>query len=424
MLKMKATLAKVENGQAHLEVEVDPAEVEAALGEAYQKVVRRVNIPGFRKGKAPRFVLERHVGRDALMREALDILLPHAFHHAVEDTRIEPVGEPHFDVEGVVEGAPLAFRVAVEVKPQVKLGDYRSISVPYEVPEIGEEEVDRFLADLQDRNARLVTIEDGEAAPGLFAWVSYDGTVAGRAVNSGGQAQLLDLSSADLLPGLGERLAGAKAGEEREVSLAYPENDERLDLAGKSADLKIRVHAVARKELPALDDELARSLGSGSVEELRLEAKNKLTQAVRERADEQTAARAVEALVAGAEVEAIPASMINRRMRSLFSEWMRQLKQMGMTPETYLAQLDVAAEAFEAQVRARAERELRTELVLEHLARQEGITASEEEVRQGLDKAGLTPSAAPMVSRSIAMAKAATFLGEIAKSPAALPQSS
>lgn len=424
MLKMKATLAKVENGQAHLDVEVEPSEVETALGQAYHKVVRKVNIPGFRKGKAPRFIVERHVGRDALVREALDDLLPHAFHHAVEETRIEPVGEPQFEVDRVEDGAPLAFRVAVDVKPQVKLGDYRSISIPHEIPEIGDEEVDRFLAEMQDRHARLVTIEGGEAAAGLFAWVSYEGTVAGRPVGSGEQAQLLDLSSADLLPGLGERLTGAKAGEEREVSLTYPDEDERQELAGKSAHLKIRVHAIGRKEAPAVDDDFARSLGSGSVEELRLEAKNKLTQAVREQAEEQATARAVEALVAGAEVEPIPASMVNRRMRALFSEWMGQIQQMGVTPEAYLARVGVTAEAFEAQVRARAEREVRTELVLEQLASQEGIAASEEEVRQGLDKAGLPPSAAPAVSRSMVITKAAAFLGEIAQSAAAVPQSS
>lgn len=424
MLKMKATLVKVENGQALLDVEVDPSEVEAALHGAYQKVVRKANIPGFRKGKAPRLIVERHLGRDALIREALENLLPHAFHHAVEDTLIEPVSEPRYDVTSLEDGAPLAFQVTVDVKPKVELGDYRSIQVPWETPEVGDEEVERFLANMQEQHARLVTVEGGEAAPGFFTWVSYEGTVADRPVGGDGQAHLLDLSSADPLPGMSERLTGARAGEEREVSLLFPPDYERAELAGQSANLKVKIHAVGRKEIPALDDDFARTLGSGSLEELRIEAKNKLAQALQGQADERVTAQAVEAVVTRAEIEAIPASMINRRLRALLAEWAEQLQQMGVTPGSYLARAGVTAEAFEAQVRARAEQEIRTELVLEQVARQEGIETSEEEVRRSLDKAGLSPTAAPAVRRSILVAKAAAFLKDVAKSIAASSQAS
>lgn len=424
MLKMKATLAKVENAQALLDVEVDASEVEAALDGAYRKVVRRVNIPGFRKGKAPRFIVERQVGRDALLREALDDLLPHAFHHAVEDTGIEPVGEPQYNITRLEDGAPLAFQVTVDVRPEVKLGDYRSIQISWEAPEVGDEEVEKFLAGMQDQQARFIAVEDGEAAPGLFAWVSYEGTVTGRPVGGDGQAHLLDLSSADLLPGLSDALSGAKAGEEREVALEFPADSEHAELAGKSAHLKVKIHAVGRREIPPLDDEFARSMGVGSLEELWIEAKNKLAQALRERADERVTAQAIEAAVAGSEIGVVPVSMINRRMRTLLSEWAGQLKQMGSTPESYLASTGLTAEAFEEQVRARAEQEIRTELVLEQVARREGIEASAEEVRQSLDKAGLPPTAAPAVRRSITIAKAAGFLRETAKSVAAAPQAS
>lgn len=424
MLKMNATLAKLEKGQALLEVEVDPAEVEAALDQAYQKLVRRVNIPGFRKGKAPRHLLERHVGRDALMREALDILLPHAYRHAVEETGIEPVGAPHFDVTRMEEGVPLAFRVTVDVRPEVRLGDYRSIRIPSERAEVPDEEVDRFLAGLQDAHARLVTVDGGEAAPGLFAWVSYEGTVAGRPVGGDGQSHLLDLSSQDLLPGLADSLAGARAGEEREVELSFPADEGRPELAGQSARLKVKVQAVARKEVPPLDDDFARSLGAASLEELRLEAKNRLTRAIHRQAEERATAQAVEAAVAQAEVGAIPASLIGQRVDALLSEWAERLRAAGLTSDQYFRAAGLTGEAFAEQVRARAEREIRTELVLEQVAREEGISASEDEVRQRLDKAGLPSTAAPAVRRSIVIAKAAAFLRETAKSMAAAPQAS
>lgn len=393
---MKATLEKLENCRAVVGIEVGLPHVEAALDKACRRLARRTDIPGFRKGRAPRVVVERHLGRGALWREALDDLLAEGFLGAVRTLGIEPVGDPDFEDVHVHDGEPLTFKAAVDVRPEIRLGDYRSGRFPVAAPEVTDEQVDRFLDSLREQHARLVPLEEGEAAEGLFAWITYDGTLGGRQVASG-QPMLVEFGRGNLLPGLEEQLLGAGRGEEREV---------RLDEGG----LRVRVHGLARKEVPALDEAFARSLGVPGVEELRAEAKNKLREAAAREALEQAVRQAVESAVAGAEVPSLPASAVEKRYLSLMNDWTSRLQRLGMGQEEYLEQAGTSLEAFQQRVREEAEREIRTEYVLEEIARAEGLDVADAEVREELRQAGLPPAAAPAVRRSLAVRKAVEFL--------------
>lgn len=407
---MKATLEKLENCRAVVGVEIGLPRVEAALDKASRRLAGRTAIPGFRKGRAPRAVVERHLGRGALWREALDDLLAEGFLEAVRTLGIEPVGDPDFDDVHLHDGEPLTFKAAVDLRPEVRLGDYRSLRFPVEVPEVTEEEVDRFLDALREEHARLVPLEEGVAAPGLFAWVTYEGALGGRRV-AAGQPMLIEFGRGNLPPGLEEQLLGAGRGEEREV---------RLEDGG----IKVRIHGLARKELPALDEDFARSLGVPGLEELRAEAKNKLKEAAAREAVDQVVRRAVESAVAGAEVPSLPASVVEKRYRSLLEEWSTRLQRLGMSREEYLREAGASPEAFQERVRAEAEREIRTEYVLEEIARAEGLEVADAEVREALRQGGLPTAAAPAVRRSLARRKAVEFLKTLNAAEPVTPQAS
>lgn len=411
---MKATLEKLEDSRAILDVEVDLNHIEGALDMAYKRLVRKTDIPGFRKGKAPRAVLERHVGRTSLWREALDDLLGHAYTHAVEMIGIEPVADPEFDITRMEDGESLTFKASVDVRPEVRLGDYRSVRVGLDVAEVSEEEMGRFLDELRENQARLVTVEDGEAAPGHFLWISYEGTIGDKPVGSGGQSQLLEMGFSNLMPGLDEQLEGARAGEERKVTLTFPEDDEREELAGLEAILKIKVHSVARKETPDLDEEFARGTGYQGLEELKNEAKNKLRRAAREESERRALDEAIEAVVKQAEIGALPESMVERRLRHLMTDLEGRLRRIGLNEDAYLKQIGTDEAELLKQMKERAEREIKAELVLEQIAREEDIPVSDDEVKAGLEKAGLPPTAAPAIRGSLKITKAVDLLKESA----------
>lgn len=409
---MRATLERVENSRALLSVEVAVPRVEAALELACRRLAQRTDIPGFRRGKAPRPVVERHLGRDALWREALDSLAREAFGEAVRQTGIEPVADPEFEDVQARDGEPVTFRVAVDVRPQVRLGDYRSLRIPVEVPEVTPEQVERYLEALREKHARFVADPEAEAAPGLYGWITYEGTIGGRQVKS--PLVLVAFGRDQLLPGVEEALLGARAGEERQVDAAVPADFEQADLAGQDVHLRVKVHSVGRKQVPQLDQEFASYLGVPGPEELRIQAENTLKAAVAREAEAQALARALEAAVSQAEVGALPASLVERRLRSLVNEWAAELERLQETPEAYCARRGLTVEAVVEQLRERAERQIRTELVLEEIARRENLGVSDEEIAERLDKTGLPPAAAPAVRRALAAQKAADFLRRVA----------
>lgn len=407
---MKATLEKIENSRAVINVEVDASVVEKALDRAYQKVVRRVNIPGFRKGKAPRSIVERVVGKHVLWDEALDHIVGHAFDHAVASTGIEPIDRPRIEILRMEDGAPLAFKATVDVKPEVELGDYRAVSVPREAVQVTDADVDEHLRRLQERHAKLVPLEDGEVAPGCvvgFRVISGMGEAAG-------ELQWAEIGSGQLREDFEQQVLGARPGEERPVRVAFPADHTDQRVAGQTVAMTVRVEEIKGKELPPLDDAFAHSVANcATLEELRSHIENKLREAAQQVADRLQANRAVEAVVGQARVD-LPRAMVERRLEALINRWREDLARYGVSPEAYLARSGQTLEEVRSRLLGQAEAEVKTELVLEAVAKGEGITATDEEVRSRLREAGLPEEVAGIVRQMIVQEKAVERLRELA----------
>lgn len=413
--KVKATLEKLEENKATLAIEVDASTVEKALDHAYRRVVGRVSIPGFRKGKAPRRVVERFVGKDALWNEALDHLVGHAFDQAVASVGLDPIDRPLIEIVRMEEGEPLAFKAVVDVKPEVELGDYRSVSVPREAVEVTAADVDEQLRRLQERHAQLVPIEDGEVAAG---------TVVGFTVQTGvevaiGEPQWAEIGAGTLREDFEQQIMGARPGEERSVQITFPADDSNEQLAGRTMSALVKIEEIKKKELPALDDAFAQAVAKcSSLEELRSQVENTLREATERAADRLQVNRAVAAVVEQARVD-LPEVLVERRLESLTNQWREELNRYGLAPETYAERTGRTLEDVQAGLRGQAEAEVKAELVLEAVAKREGIVPTEAEVRKRLLATSMPESAAGIMRRALTREKAAAFLKDLAAANAA-----
>ena len=258
---MTAKWEKLEGNRGVLTVEVSADEVSKGLDAAFQKVVKQVNVPGFRKGKMPRGMFEKRFGVESLYQDALDIILPEAYGNAIDETGIEPVDRPDIDIEQMEKGKELIFKATVTVKPEVKLGDYKGLEVEEQDTNVTDEDVQKELETLQNRQAELVVKEEGTAENGDTVIIDFEGFVDGEAFE-GGKAEnhSLELGSGSFIPGFEEQLVGVAAGESKDVEVSFPEEYHAAELAGKPAVFKVTVHEIKGKELPTLDDEFAKDV--------------------------------------------------------------------------------------------------------------------------------------------------------------------
>lgn len=412
---MKAILEKLENNRAVLSVEVEAPVVEEALQRAYQRVVRRVNIPGFRKGRAPRRVVERYVGKDALWDEALEHLIGHAYDHAVAAVGIEPVDRPRIEIINAEEGEPLTFKAVVVVKPEVDLGDYRSVSVPLEVMEVTEADVEEQLRRMRERHAELIPLENGEAGPNTV--VGF--TVKMDDQESAGEMQWAEIGSGHLREEFEKQILGARPGEARSVEIAFPADHPDEKLAGRRAAMTVTIHEIKEKRLPELTESFIQEVAKcSSLEELRSRIENRLREAAQVVAERLQVTRAVEAVVGRAQVD-IPDVLIDRRLETLMNRWMEDLVKQGLSLEAYMRRTGRQLEDITRDLRSQAEKEVRTELVLEAVARKENITVSDEDVARRLEEVRLPETMAGVVRYMLLHEKAAAFIKDIAAANAA-----
>lgn len=406
---MKATLERREGWEAVVLVEVEPERVEVAMEEASRRLARRVRVPGFRPGRAPRAVLERHVGREAVWREAADELFAAAVAEAAEELGLEPIDRPDIDVVSRGDGEPLRFRATLPVKPEVRLGDYRSMAVPRPQAEVSQEDVERVLTELRERHAILRPLE-GEAAPGHVIRFSYRGRVGRRGVASGEEGRLARLGAGELVPALEEVLVGARPGDEREVAYRVAATGGREE----EVRLTVRLLEVAEKVLPELDDDFARGVGHyEDLAALREDVTRRLRKVEEREAAEHHRADVLARLVEQAEV-AIPPVLVERRLQAVTKRWFREARALGLTPEQYRQAQGMATDEELAQrLYAMAAAEVRAELVLDALATAEGIQVSEAEVEERLG--GAAPDEVRSAARSTIMReKALAWLADLA----------
>lgn len=371
---MKVTAERIDNHKMVLEMEVPQAEVAKAVDKAYQKLANRVNIPGFRKGKVPRKVLEMRIGKEALLDEAFEILAPQAYNKALAEQQVESVTQPEIEVVTFAEDQPLTFKATITAKPSIELGEYKGLTVEKPSAAVSDEEVTKQLEAMRNRQAKMVVAEGASLASGDFAIIDFEGFVDGKPF-SGGEAKgyPLEVGSGSFIPGFEEQLIGAKAGDDCEVKVTFPADYFVAELAGKEADFKVKVHDIKRKELPQLDDDFAKDVSDfDTLEELTADIKNKLEQAATEKAERDFRNNAVKAAVDNATVD-IPDVMVDQKVAQMLQDFQMNLESRGMKFEDYLKYSGMDVSKLKESYREPALTNVKTDLLLEAVAKAEKI---------------------------------------------------
>jgi len=372
---MKVTAEKIDNHQVVLEIEVPEVDMKKAINKAFTKLVNKVNIPGFRKGKAPRKIVEQRLGKEAILDEAFDLIAPNALQNAFNEQKIEPVSRPQIDVVTLEEGKDLVFKATVTAKPEVTLGEYKGLKVEKTTVEVKEEEVDAQIKRLQDNHANMVDVEEGAAvADGDFTTIDFKGFVDDVAFDGGeGKDYPLQIGSHSFIPGFEEQLIGAKIGEERDVKVSFPEEYHAENLAGKPAVFKCTVHSIKRKEMPALDDEFAKKASSfDTVEALKADIKEKLVKTAETKAENDRKSAAIKQATENITVD-VPAVMVENRIGHMIEELSISLENRGMKLEQYLQYANTDIAAMKENYRETATENVKTDLMLEEIAKAEEL---------------------------------------------------
>jgi len=393
---MTASWEKTEKNLGVLEVEVSVERVEAALDKAFQKVVKKANVPGFRKGKVPRSIFEARFGVESLYNDAIDILLPEAYSEAVEEAGIFPVDRPEIDIDQFGKGQTMKFKAKVTVKPEVKLGEYKGAEVPVSEVDVTDAEIAEELERLQTRHAELIVVDEEAAANGDTVSIDFDGYVGDEAFE-GGKAEnyALELGSGSFIPGFEEQVVGMSTGDSKDVNVTFPETYHAAELAGKEAVFKVKLHEIKRKQLPELDDEFAKDVSEfDTLDEYKADLKTQIADRKKRENDAARENAVVEAVAAKAEVE-IPEAMIEGEVENMMRDFDNRLRQQGMNLEMYTSFSGQTVEDLRAQMKSDAEKRVLNNLVLEAIAKEENISASEEDIEKELQ------TMADMYKRSI-----------------------
>ena len=365
---------KVEPNVGVLEVEVDTGQVAAALDRAFRRVVQRVNVPGFRRGKVPRKIFEARFGVESLYQDALDILLPQAYSEAVAQAEIDPVDRPAIDGVELEAGKPLRFTARVTVKPEVKLGDYAEIQYEDRAFAVGESEIAEELERLRAGHAELRVLEDGAAEKGDLLVIDFKGYVDGETFE-GGEAEnyQLELGSGTFVGGFEDQLAGARAGEAREVKVTFPEEYHVKSLRGKEARFDVVVHDIKRKVLPELDDDFAMDISEfETFEEFRADLVKQLEHRLEHEREHYIEEAVTAEVIRQAEVD-IPPVMIEQEIDRQMQEFEGRLGQQGIPLDAYREFTGATTEELRSQFREEAARRVKASLVLEAVAAAEGV---------------------------------------------------
>jgi len=384
---VKTTLERLERSRVSLEIELGPERVEEALERAYRKVVRRVTIPGFRKGKVPRRILELRLGPEVLYDDAIEDLVSTAYAEAIKETAVVPVAPPDVDVLEFEPGKGMRFKAEVDVRPEVKLGEYRGLKGKRPYRPVTEERVDGVLQELREMQAELVESEHDQVREGDYVLVDYEGTVDGRPF-AGGAAKGATVVAGDQPAGYGfeAQLVGLRRGETRELTVQFPTEGIREDLAGKEAVFRVTVHQIKERRLPELDDEFARDVSDKeTLEELRADIRARLEEDAVKEADSALRDDLLRQVVDASEVE-IPASMEEHELGHVLQEFAEMLARQGFTLEEYLKHENQTLDQLKERFRPDAARRVKTRLVLDALAEAAGIEVSEEEVAKRIDE--------------------------------------
>lgn len=385
---MSAKWEKQEGNVGILTFEVSKEDFDKALDRAFKKVVKDIQIPGFRKGKIPRKLFEQRFGVESLYQDAVDDVLPEAYAKAVEETDIFPVAQPEVDIEQIEKGKPLIFKAKVTVKPEVKLGEYKGLEVKEQKIEVTDEEVNEAIEAEREKFAELVIKEEGKVEEGNTVVIDFEGFMDGVAFEGGkGENHSLEIGSGEFIPGFEEQLIGKESGEEVDVEVTFPEEYHAKELAGKDAVFKVKIHEIKVKELPELDDEFAKDVDDEveTLEELKAKKKAQLLEQKEQAAENEKREALIEQAANNAEID-IPEEMIEHEVEHMLQDFKQRLQMQGMTFEMYSQFTGQDEEALKEQMREDAEKRVKVNLTLEAIAEAENIEATDEDVEQEFNK--------------------------------------
>ncbi|MFR6244853.1 MAG: trigger factor [Romboutsia timonensis] len=384
---MKAELVKKEGNKVTLKITVDNNKFEEAVNKAYNKTKGKYNIPGFRKGKAPKVVIETQYGKGVFYNDAIDMLFPEVYPEAIKELNIDPIDRPDLDIEEISKDNGLVMVVNVEVKPEFELGAYKGIEISKVDNTVSEEDVEARLNEMVNRNARLTSVEDKALENGDTAVIDFEGFENGVAFE-GGKCENYNLviGSNTFIPGFEDQLVGKKAGEEVEVNVTFPETYHAENLAGKPVVFNVKVNDVKVKEVPALDDEFAKDTTEfETLAELRADVKAKLEEQAKNAADAEMRNALVEKVSANTEVE-VPEAMVQHQIDNMLMELNYQLQYQGLNLEQLLQMTGRGLDELREERRADAERLVKSSLVLEAIAEKENVEANDADVDAELEK--------------------------------------
>ena len=384
---MSVQVEKLEKNMAKLTVEVPAENVEKAIQGAYNKMKKSINIPGFRKGKAPRQLIEKMYGKEVFYNDAIDAMLPSAYSDAVEECGEEIVSHPQIDVVQIESDKPFVFTATVAVKPAVELGEYKGIQVEKAPIEVKDEEIEAQITKEREANSRTVTVDDRAVAQGDIVTLDFEGFVDGVAFEGGkGENYDLTIGSNTFIPGFEDQLVGAEIGKELDVNVTFPEEYGAKELAGKAAVFKCKVNGIKVKELPAVDDEFAQEVSEfDTLDEYKADIKAKL---LKEKEDE--AARAKEDAVIGKIIEGakmeIPDAMVEYQTRQMLDEFAQRIQSQGISLDQYFQFTGLTEEKYMEEMKPRALQNIQSRLVLEAVAQAENLVAEEADIEEEIKK--------------------------------------
>lgn len=385
---MKVSTETTEKNQVQLEITVEAEEFEKAVQRSYIKNVKSIQVPGFRKGKAPRKMIEKVYGEGVFYDDAVDFILQDTYPQAIEEAKIEPVSRPEVEIKEIGSGKDFVYTAKVYVKPEVTLGEYKGIKVEKVEYTVSDDDVKAEIDNMMERAARFVDVTDKPIEDGNVAVIDFEGFVDGVAFE-GGKAENhnLTIGSGQFIPGFEEQLIGKNIGEECEVNVKFPEEYHASELAGKDATFKVKINGIKNKEYPELDDEFAKDVSEfETLDELKAKTRERLEENAKKRTQREQDEKVLESVCAGAQVE-IPDAMIENQLDEYVrdAKYRLQMQMPGITFEQYLEYTGTNLQDFKESMRERAGVDVKTNLVIEAVAKAENISVSDEEVQKELE---------------------------------------
>ncbi len=423
---MSLQVEKLEKNMAKLTIEVAPEELEKAIERAYQKNKKGISIPGFRKGKVPRQMIEKMYGKGVFYEDAVNDLLPEAYSKALDECEENIVSSPKIEVVQVEAGQPFIFTAEVALKPEIGLGKYKGVKVDKIDTEVSDEEVNAEIEKERERNARNIVVEDRAVKDGDMTVLDFEGLVDGVAFEGGkGEDYSLTIGSGAFIPGFEEQLIGAEIGKETEVNVTFPENYQAEELKGKAAVFKCTIKEIKEKELPELDDEFASEVSEfETLAEYREDVKKNIKERKESEAKSEKEDAVIDAIINDSDIE-LPEAMIETQQRQMVDEFAQRIQMQGLSLEQYYQFTGSSYEMLVEQVRPQAEKRIKSRLVLESVAAKENIEASEEDYAEEIEKMAemyqmetdkvkemITESGKKNVMEDIAVQKAIEFVVE------------